>query len=39
MNVYYSKNIEVADFSNGRVKHAVKVSSCWGLKRVLEVTI
>ena len=29
MNVYYSKNIEVADFSNGRVKHAVKESSCW----------
>ena len=39
MNVYYSKNIEVADFSNGRVKHAVKESSCWWLKRVLEVTI
>ena len=39
MNVYYSKNIEVADFSNGRVKHAVKESSSWWLKRVLEVTI
>ena len=39
MNVYYSNNIEVADFSNGRVKHAVKESSCWWLKRVFEVTI
>lgn len=35
MNVYYSKNIEVADFSNDKVKHAVKESPDLLSKRVL----